>query len=755
MPFGLTNAPSTLKEGNLCNAPILSLPDGSEDFIVCCDTSNEGLGCVLMQRGEVIAYASRQFKIYKKNYSTHDLELGAVVFALKTWRHYLYRTKIVIYTDHKSLQHIFDQKELNMRQRKWIELFSDYDCEIRYHPWKANVVSNALSRMETVKSRRVRAMYMTILFSIKEKLLAAQHKASKEENTPAEMLCVLDQQMEKKEDGGLYFMDRIWVPSIGEVRTIIMDEAHATRYSNHLRPDKIWDTHLPLAEFSYNNSYHLSIQCAPFEALYGRKCRSPILWAEAGENRLISLKMVKETIDKVVLIRQRLKAARDHQKSYANNRRKLLEFEMGYCDNHGLTRMIVEINDLVISFQIDSDFGISVRLAIIAFEKLAYRVSLIQDEISGNAYPYYDVIWIRGNAYPYCDVIWIGGNAYPYCDVILIRGNTYPYCDVNSIGEHEKALEDEFADFHLDLSVLEVLAHVPMYEALLDKYIENLELVKNSLKGNMWESEESLDNKIDWNKPPRRGDGAWHIRIELIDPDGEKSDRIAQSIPTSRNLSTKENPNVAGSLGNAIRYEYNLSSSNEWENWDTHLPLPEFSYNSYHLSIRRVPCEALYRKKCRSPVLWVEIGESWLIGPEIVQETTDKVVLIKESLKAVRDRQKRYADNRASWLQGIACFGKKSKLAPRYAGPFKILGRICRVAYRSRLPQELSSVHDTFHVLNLKKCLVDANLHVPLEEIKLDKTLCFVEEHVEIIDRMVNSLKHSRISIIKVSWNST
>ncbi|GJW54632.1 putative reverse transcriptase domain-containing protein [Tanacetum coccineum] len=131
----------TLKN-NLCDAPILSLPDGIEDFVVYCDASNQGLGCVLMQRGKVITYASRQLKIHKKNYTTHDLELGAVMFALKTWRHYLYGTKSVIYTDHKSLQHIFDQKELNMRQRRWIKLFSDYECKIRYHTGKANVVAD-------------------------------------------------------------------------------------------------------------------------------------------------------------------------------------------------------------------------------------------------------------------------------------------------------------------------------------------------------------------------------------------------------------------------------------------------------------------------------------------------------------------------------------------------------------------------------------------------------------------------------------
>ncbi|GJZ83027.1 putative reverse transcriptase domain-containing protein [Tanacetum coccineum] len=129
--------------------PLTSLNQKNQKYEwVYCDASSQGLGCVLMQRGKVIAYASRQLEIHEKNYTTHDLELGAVVFALKTWRHYLYGTKSVIYTDHKSLQHIFEQKELNFRQRRWIELFSDYECEIRYHPGKANVVADALSRKE-------------------------------------------------------------------------------------------------------------------------------------------------------------------------------------------------------------------------------------------------------------------------------------------------------------------------------------------------------------------------------------------------------------------------------------------------------------------------------------------------------------------------------------------------------------------------------------------------------------------------------
>ncbi|GKA40785.1 putative reverse transcriptase domain-containing protein [Tanacetum coccineum] len=135
----------------------MALPKGSKDFIAYCDASKKGLGAVLMQREKVIAYASRQLKIHEKNYTTQDLEHRAVVFALTIWRHYLYRTKCTVFTDHKSLQHILNQKELNMRQHHWLELLSDYDCEIRYHPGKANIVADALSRKERDQPLRVRA----------------------------------------------------------------------------------------------------------------------------------------------------------------------------------------------------------------------------------------------------------------------------------------------------------------------------------------------------------------------------------------------------------------------------------------------------------------------------------------------------------------------------------------------------------------------------------------------------------------------
>ncbi|GJX30778.1 putative reverse transcriptase domain-containing protein [Tanacetum coccineum] len=223
----------TLKH-KLCSAPILALPQGAKNFIVYCDASHKGLGAVLMQNEKVVAYESRQLKIHEKNYTTHDLELGAVVFALKIWRHYLYGTKYTVFTNHKSLQHILDQKELNMSK---------------------NTVAQ---KPENLKNEDVGGMIR--------------------KDIPKEKL-------EPRADETLCLNGRSWLPCYGDLRTVIMHENG-------------WVRHLPLVEFSYNNSYHASIKVAPFEALYGRKCRSPVCWAEVGQVQLTGPEMVQETTDK-------------------------------------------------------------------------------------------------------------------------------------------------------------------------------------------------------------------------------------------------------------------------------------------------------------------------------------------------------------------------------------------------------------------------------------------------------------------------
>ncbi|KAL4020667.1 hypothetical protein IC575_019448 [Cucumis melo] len=397
----------------LVTAPVLTVPDGSGNFVIYSDASKKGLGCVLMQQGKVVAYASRQLKIREHNYPTHDLELAAVVFALKIWRHYLYGEKIQIYTDHKSLKYFFTQKELNMRQRRWLELVKDYDCEILYHPGKANVVADALSRKVAHSAALItkqtpllrdferaeiavsvgevtaqlaqfpvtmhpgstkmyqdlrsvywwRGMKREVADFVSRCLVCQQVKAPRQH--PAGLLQPLSVPGWKWESVSMDFItglpktlkgftviwvvvDRLtksahFVPGKstytaskwgqlymteivrlhGVPVSIISDRdarftskfwkglqlALGTRLDfstafhpqtdgqterlNQILEDMLracvlefsgsWDSHLHLMEFAYNNSYQATIGMAPFEALYGKCCRSPVCWGEVGE----------------------------------------------------------------------------------------------------------------------------------------------------------------------------------------------------------------------------------------------------------------------------------------------------------------------------------------------------------------------------------------------------------------------------------------------------------------------------------------
>ncbi|GJW73880.1 putative reverse transcriptase domain-containing protein [Tanacetum coccineum] len=248
---------------------------------------------------------------------------------------------------------------------------------------------------------------------------------------------------------------------------------------------------------------------------------------------------------------------------------------------------------------------------------------------------------------------------------------------------------------------------------------------------------------------------------------------LNKALGTRLDMSTAYHPETDGQSERTIQTLEDMLRAcvlDFGKNWDRHLPLVEFSYNnSYHTSIKAAPFEALYGRKCRSPVCWAEVGDAQLTGPAIIHETTEKIVQIKSRIQAARDRQKSYANIRrkpmvfqvgdkvmlkVSPWKGVVRFGKRGKLNPRYVGPFKVIERVGTVAYKLELPQQLSRVHNTFHVSNLKKCLSDESLVIPLEELRVDDKLHFVEEPVEVMDREIKQLKRSHIPIIKVRWNS-
>ncbi|GJS68479.1 putative reverse transcriptase domain-containing protein [Tanacetum coccineum] len=359
--------PPTGSQRSYAIAPVVSTPVGPRRTLwsIVLHLSMV-LGVSLMQRGKVIAYARRQLKTHEKNYTTHDLELSAVVFALRIWRHYLYGTKSVIYTDHTSeSQYIFDQKNLNMRQRRWIELLSDCECEIKYRQGKANVVANALSRKERLKPRRVRAMSITIYSGLKTKIFVLRALRLKPNQKPSRITTDNQKSPEVewekitglrltksahflpiREDYKTEKLARIYINEIvarHDVPVSIISDCDG-RFASHLwqalqkplgtklhmitayHPETddqsertiqtlvdmlracvmefggSWDTHLSLVEFSYNNSYHASIKCAPFEALYGRKCRSLVIWTEVGESQLIGPELVQETTERIFYV---------------------------------------------------------------------------------------------------------------------------------------------------------------------------------------------------------------------------------------------------------------------------------------------------------------------------------------------------------------------------------------------------------------------------------------------------------------------
>ncbi|TYK11047.1 ty3-gypsy retrotransposon protein [Cucumis melo var. makuwa] len=354
----------------LMTALVLIVPYGSGSFVIYNDASKKGLGCILMQQGKVVAYASRQLKSHEQNYPTHDLELAAAGFALKIWRNYLYGEKIQIFTDHKSPKYFFTQKKLNMRQRRWLELVKDYDCEILYHPSKVNVVVDALSRkvlhsaaLITKQAPLLRDFeraeieisvgevtsqlaHLSVQLTLRQRIIVAQlnEKRFLVEVGQAEEFPI-------SSNGGLMYERHLCVPTDSAVKRELLTEAHSSPFSMHSSSTKMYqdwkrvywwrNMKREVADFVSSVSMDfitrlprtLKGYMVIWIALYSREihlhCQSPICWGEVGVQRMLGLELVHTTNVVIQKIRARVLTIQSRQKSYVDERRKDLEFDMG------------------------------------------------------------------------------------------------------------------------------------------------------------------------------------------------------------------------------------------------------------------------------------------------------------------------------------------------------------------------------------------------------------------------------------------
>ncbi|RVX08378.1 Transposon Tf2-8 polyprotein [Vitis vinifera] len=534
-----------------------------------------GLAGYYRSGARVCANAARQggslclkiIKQHERNYPAHDLELAAVVFALKTWRHYLYGEKFEVYSDHKSLKYIFTQKDLNSRQRRWMETLEDYDFALHYHPGKANVVADALSRKSygQLSSLGLREFEMYAVIEDFELCLIQEGRGE------------IDENWSMYEDGSVRFKGRLCVPKDVELRNELLADAHRAKYTIHPGNTKMY-----------------------------QDLKRQFWWS--GMKRDIAQFVAN------CQICQQVKA--EHQ-------------------------------------------------------------------------------WPAG----------------------LLQPLPIP-------------------EWKWDNITMDFVIGLPR---------------TRSKKNGVWVIVDRLT------KDPKFTSQFWQI--------------LQRALGTQLNFSTAFHPQTDGQSERVIQILKDMLRACVLDfggNWADYLPLAEFAYNnSYQSSIGMAPYEALYGRPCRSPLCWIEMGESRLLGPEIVQETTEKIQLIKEKLKIAQDRQKSYADKRrrplefeeGDWVfvkvsprRGIFRFGKKGKLASRFVGPFQIDKRVGLVAYKLILPQQLSLVHDVFHVSMLRKCTPDPTWVMDMQDVQISEDTSYVEEPLRILEIGEHRFRNKVIPAVKVWW---
>ncbi|KAI0493363.1 hypothetical protein KFK09_023479 [Dendrobium nobile] len=623
----------------LTSAPVLALPSGTEGFQVFSDASLKGLGCVLMQHGQVIAYASRQLKPHEKNYPTHDLELAAVVFALKIWRHYLYGVRCEIFTDHKSLKYIFTQKDLNLRQRRWLELIKDYDLTIQYQPGKANVVADALSRkssgfsgiqltcddflirdlerlqLEVVSSSDLELAQMSIQSSLEARIQEAQKSDSDYSKLIAQIGSGKTPELRISDSGAIFCKNRLWVPVSGDLRREILSESHHSGYTVHPGSGKMY---------------------ADMKLLFWW----PGMKKDVAEfvSRCEACQLVKAEHQRPGGLLQSLPIPEWKWEEVT------MDFAMGFPRSR------------------------------------------------------------QGH-----DAIWV------VVDRLTKSAHFLPIRQTDSVDRLAQIYVKEIVRLH----------GVP--------------------------------------------------RVIVSDRDGRFTSRlwkgIQQGLGTKLHFSTAFHPQTDGQSERTIQVLEDLLRLCVLDfsgSWEDHIPLIEFAYNnSFQSSIGMAPYEALYGRKCRTPLTPTSFGDRQALGATFADETAQKIILIRERLKAAQDRQQKYYNQKhrfvefqvgdfvyvkVSPMKGVSRFGQVSKLSPRYVGPFEVLERIGKAAYKLLLSDSMPDVHNVFHVSTLRKWVSDSGKKLSADEVEIQENLAYKEEPELILAYDVRKLRNKEIPMVKVQW---
>jgi hypothetical protein len=589
-----------------------------------------------MQKGKVIAYASRQLRKHEENDPTHDLELAAVVFALKLWRHYLYGATCDIFTDHKSLKYIFTQKDLNLRQRRWLELIKDYDLNIQYTPGKGNVVADALSRKSVpptinfliadFQRMDISYCYAGVVESESQLILES---AIPDRVLEAQQQDRLLQQAKKRiregktgdftldAMGAVRFHGRLCVPQNSQVKQDILREAHRTPYTVHPGENKMY-----------------------------QDLKKNYWW-----------KRMKVDVAKYVASCSVCQQVKAEHKRPAGLLQSLAVPEWPWDDI---------AMDFVVGLPRTQRGKDAIWVVVDRLSKVAHFIPIRTTNSASDLAP----IYVR--------------------EIVRLHGVP------------KTIVSDRDAKF-------------------VSKFWEGLQ--------------SALGTEL-------RRSTSFHPQT-----DGQ-SERTIQTLEDMLRCCV-------------------LSWQGSWED---HLPLVEFSYNnSYQASIRMAPYEALYGRKCRSPLCWTAVGEKAVLGPDWVQQTTERVAEIRQHMLAAQSRQKSYADPkrrslefqvgdevllRVSPSKGVVRFNIKGKLSPRYIGPFKIVARVGKLAYRLELPESMKGVHNVFYISMLRKYFRDPERQVTLEPIMIEQDLTFEARPVRILEKADRVMRRRTLKFVKILWTN-